>query len=469
MKAGLNPAHERAEWPRLDEIPFDAAHRFMATLHRGAAGHPMAFVKGAPEALLERAPAADRHQWDARIAAAAAQGERVLGFAVKRLQQGELALGDLDGLHFLGIVGFIDPARAEAVKAIAECRSAGIAVKMITGDHAATAAAIARELRLADDPRAVTGRELDAMSEAQFVEEVHRASVFARTSPEHKLRIVRALQSRGAVVAMTGDGVNDAPSLKQADVGVAMGIKGTEAAKEAAEMVLLDDNFASIVNAVHEGRTVYDNIRKVIAWTLPTNGGEVLTVIAAILAGFTVPMSAAQILWVNLVTSATLGLVLAFEPSEPGVMARTPRPADAPLLSRFLLWRVVLVSLLFMGAALAVFFNALERGRDVETARTLVVNTIVVLEIFYLFNVRYLHMQSITWRGALGTPAVLLAIGVLVLAQLLFTYAPFMQAWFGSRPVSFAEGLLIVGMSVALLLLLEAEKALLRRLGVSVS
>jgi magnesium-transporting ATPase (P-type) len=469
MKTGLNPEHARAEWPRLDEIPFDAAHRYMATLHRGPGGEAMVFVKGAPETVLEMAGAPEHEACAKRIAEAASAGERVLGFASKRLQQaGErLRMEDVaQGLEFLGIVGFIDPPRQEAIGAVAECHAAGIEAKMITGDHAATAAAIARQLRLADDPLAVTGAELDAMDEVQFAEAVRRSTVFARTSPEHKLRIVRALQAGGAVVAMTGDGVNDAPSLKQADVGVAMGIKGTEAAKEAAEMVLLDDNFASIVNAVHEGRTVYDNIRKVIAWTLPTNGGEALTVIAAIAFGFTLPMSAVQILWVNLVTAVTLGLVLAFEPAEPGVMRRAPRAPGTPLLSKFLLWRVALVSFLFLGAALAVFFAALARGEDLETARTLVVNVIVVLEIFYLFNVRFLHTTSITLRGALGTPAVLIALAVVLAAQLAFTYAPFMQAAFQTRALSLAEGALVVGVGVAMMLVLEGEKWLLRRLGV---
>ncbi|MEX1073641.1 MAG: HAD-IC family P-type ATPase, partial [Burkholderiales bacterium] len=401
---------------------------------------------------------------------AASAGERVLGFACKTLAREQERLRHADvkgGLEFLGIAGFIDPPREEAIGAVAECHAAGIEVKMITGDHAATAATIARQLRLADDPLAVTGAELDAMDEVQFAEAVRRSTVFARTSPEHKLRIVRALQAGGAVVAMTGDGVNDAPSLKQADVGVAMGIKGTEAAKEAAEMVLLDDNFASIVNAVHEGRTVYDNIRKVIAWTLPTNGGEALTVIAAIAFGFVLPMSAVQILWINLVTSVTLGLVLAFEPAEPGVMRRPPRPPRAPLLSPFLLWRVALVSFLFLGAALAMFFHSLARGDDLETARTLVVNMLVVMEIFYLFNVRYLHQASITPRGALGTPAVLIALAAVIVAQLAFTYAPFMQLWFATRPVSLADGATIVGVGVVMLLLLEGEKWLLRRLGVT--
>ena len=441
MKAGLNPEHVRGEWPRLDEVPFDAAYRFMATLHRAPDGGAMLFVKGAPEKLLDLASDAEREFWQARIAEAASAGERVLAFAFKSFGDERLSPSAVRGLQFLGIAGFIDPPRPEAVAAIAQCRSAGIDVKMITGDHAVTAAAIAAQLGLPAE------------------------AVHARATPEDKLRLVQALQAGGAVVAMTGDGVNDAPSLKQADVGVAMGIKGTEAAKEAAEMVLLDDNFASIVAAVHEGRTVHDNIRKVVAWQLPTNGGEALTVVAALAFGLVLPMSAVQILWVNLVADVALGLALAFEPAEPGVMRRAPRRPEAPLLSRFLLWRVVLVSALFAAISLGVFFAALGRGRDLETARTLVVNTLVVLQIFYLFNVRYLHMASITWRGALGTPAVLWALAGVVAAQLAFTYAPFMQAWFGTRPVALADGALVLACGAGFMMLLEAEKLLLRRYG----
>jgi len=231
-------------------------------------------------------------------------------------------------------------------------------------------------------------------------------------------------------------------------------------------MVLLDDNFASIVAAVSEGRTVYDNIRKVISWMLPTNGGEALAVIAAILAGFALPMSPTQILWVNLILEVTLGLVLAFEPPEPGVMARPPREARAPLLSPFLVWRVVIVSVLMAGAALFVFFFSLGRGDALEYARTMVVNMIVVAEIFYLFNVRYLHVRSLTWRGALGTPAVLLAIAAVVVGQIAFTYAPFMHAIFDSRPLTIADGAMLVASGAGLMLLLEAEKAVMRRYGV---
>jgi magnesium-transporting ATPase (P-type) len=478
MKAGLNPEHARAEWRRLDEIPFDARHRFMATLHEGPNGAQAIQIKGAPERLLEMCVAQlgplgeqplDERYWAEQIALAASEGERVLGFAVALPSElkPRLSFGDLgEDLMFLGIVGFIDPPRDEAVAAVGECRSAGIAVKMITGDHAATAAAIARQLGLAEAPEVVTGAELENVSDAALVDVAARTDVFARTSPEHKLRIVRALQANDAVVAMTGDGVNDAPALKQANVGIAMGRKGTEAAKEASEMVLLDDNFASIVAAVHEGRTVYDNIRKVIAWTLPTNGGEAVTVILAILVGFTLPMTATQILWINLITAVTLGLVLAFEPPEPDVMRRPPRRPDAPLLSRFLLWRVFLVSTLFGVGALAVFFYALARGLDVEVARTLVVNVIVVFEIFYLFSVRYLHMTSFTLRGALGTPPVLIAITVVVSAQFAFIYAPVMHALFQTRPVHVVDGLVTVAAGVLLMLILEAEKNLLRRFGV---
>jgi magnesium-transporting ATPase (P-type) len=443
MKAGLNPKHVRAEWPRLDEVPFDAAYRFMATLHRGPDGQTMLFVKGAPEELLALSGMPDDAAWHERVARAASAGERVLGFASRRTgsETRGITVEDVRQLQFLGIVGFIDPPRPEALAAIAQCKSAGIAVKMITGDHAATAAAIARQLGLPAE------------------------GVHARATPEDKLRLVRALQAEGAVVAMTGDGVNDAPALKQADVGVAMGIKGTEAAKEAAEMVLADDNFASIVAAVHEGRVVHDNIRKVVAWTLPTNGGEALTVIAAMLFGLVLPMTAAQILWVNLVAEAALGLALAFEPAEPGVMRRPPRHPEAPLLSRFLLWRVVLVSLLFAAVSLGVFFGALELGRDLESARTLVVNALVVLQVFYLFNVRYLHMRSLTLRGALGTPPVLWALGAIVAAQLVFTYAPFMQHWFATRAVALVDGAVVIALGVAFMFLLEGEKLLLRRQG----
>jgi Ca2+-transporting ATPase len=476
-KAGVDPTALRHAAPRLGELPFEAEAKLMATAHRAPDGGDLVYVKGAPESVLRLTAGADGPlRTEAARAAAerlASRALRVLAFAMVERQALDPA-GGFDALaghaRLLGLAGQIDPPRAEARLAVAKCRAAGIRPIMVTGDHRLTGLAIAQDLGIAGAAdRAIDGVELERMGDADLHEALEHTAVFARVQPAQKLRIVEALQARGEVVAMTGDGVNDAPSLKQADVGVAMGIKGTEAAKEAAEMVLLDDNFASIVNAVHEGRTVYDNIRKVVSWTLPTNGGEALTVVAALVFGFLLPMSAAQILWINLVTSVTLGLALAFEPAEPGVMRRPPRSPDAPLLSRFLVWRVVLVSIVFAAVSLGVFFLALERGRDLETARTLVVNTLVVLEIFYLFNVRYLGMTSITLRGVLGTPAVLYALAAVVVAQLAFTYLPLMQGWFATRPVALADGVLIIACGVALLALFEGEKLLLRRLGFGVS
>ncbi len=475
-RAGMEADTLRSESPRLDEIPFDAQHRYMATLHAKHDGSAMLMVKGAPERVLSMcahqitaagtAPL-DAAYWQDAIDSAGSAGERVLGFAWRDCAKltRRLEFSDVQGLVFLGVVGFIDPPRNEAIKAIADCRSAGIAVKMITGDHAATATAIAVQLGLAERPEVITGAQLDTVADSELPDVAQRATVFARTSPEHKLRIVRALQSRGAVVAMTGDGVNDAPSLKQADVGIAMGHKGTEAAKEAAQVVLADDNFASIVAAVHEGRTVYDNIRKVIAWTIPTNGGEALAIVVAMALGMSLPMTAAQILWVNLILTITLGLALAFEPPEPGVMSRSPRRASAPLLTPFMLWRIGFVALLFVIAVIGVSIWALERGLDEATARTMVVNTLCVLEIFYLFSVRYLHGPSFSLQGLKGTPAVLAAVSAVIAAQLMFTYTPWMQLLFDTRPVPLLEGLVILGCGAVLLVILELEKGLLRRLG----
>jgi magnesium-transporting ATPase (P-type) len=333
---------------------------------------------------------------------------------------------------------------------------------MITGDHALTAHAVAAELGLETSRPPLTGQQIEAMDEAELRRRIGTTTVFARSSPEHKLRLVEALQAGGDVVAMTGDGVNDAPALKRADVGIAMGIKGTEAAKEAARVVLADDNFASIVAAVREGRTIHDNIRKVIAWNLPTNGGEALVIILAILIGLPLPIMPIQILWINMVTAVALGLTLAFEPAEPGVMDRPPRAPGAALLDGEMIWRVVLVSALFGLAVFGATAWVMARGETLAYARTLSVNLLVVLEIFYLFSVRYLHMTSITARGLLGTRAVLLGIAVAMAAQALFTYAPPLQALFDTRPVAPADGALILGLGVALLVLLEAEK-LLRR------
>lgn len=478
MKAGIDPAERRRLRTRLDEIPFDSAHKFMATLHEaedGVESERAILVKGAPERLIEMADAVltadgkapiDRDQWHQRVDELAARGERVLGFALKPVaaEHGTVETGHVnEGLILIGLVGFIDPPREEAIEAVKACKQAGIRVVMITGDHALTAKAIARALGLADDPHVLTGRDLEEMDDLALKKAALETQVFARTTPEHKLRLVEALQADGLTVAMTGDGVNDAPALKRADVGVAMGQKGTEAAKEASEMVLADDNFASIVAAVREGRTVYDNLKKTILFLLPINGGESMTIVFAILAGLEMPITPVQILWVNMVSSVALAMVLAFEPTEPGTMRQKPRPADEPILRGDVIWRIVFISTLFLFGAFGMFAWAIDRGLSNEVARTMVVNTIVVMEIFYLFSVRYVHGGSLTLQGIFGTPAVLAGIAAVIVLQLTFTYAPFMVLPFDTAPVAFTDGLAIVAVGVVLFAILEIEKMI--RLG----
>jgi magnesium-transporting ATPase (P-type) len=476
MKAGFDATLERKRLPRDDEIPFDSAHRFMATLHHTHDDGAFILLKGAPENILDMCAAErtrlgdrpiDRDTWHAKANELAARGQRVLALAAKPApaEHHNLSFADVEhDVVLLGLTGFIDPPRAEAIEAVQDCRTAGVRVVMITGDHAVTAREIARQLGLDEEPKTLTGQQVEQLDDDALRAAVQETTVFARTTPEHKLRLVQALQSLGLTVAMTGDGVNDAPALKRADVGVAMGRKGTEAAKEAAEMVLADDNFASIVAAIREERTVYDNLMKVIAWTLPTNGGEALTILAAIAFGLALPITPVQILWINMVTAGALGLTLAFEGTEPQAMRRPPRRTRQPILSGQLLWRIAFVSALFLVGAFGMFFWAEGRGLPVETARTLAVNTIVVMEIFYLFSVRYVHGTSLTWRGVLGTRAVLIGVGVVVAAQFLLTYAPFMHAIFDTRPVSIVDGLAVVAVGVALLLVVEIEKRVQRLL-----
>lgn len=476
LKAGLDPVLEGKSFPRTDIIPFDADHRFMATLHHSHTGEGFIYLKGAPERVLEMCSRQrgldgdgpiDRDAWLQMIERAAAQGQRVLAVASKPAEpaQRTLTFGDVEeNLTLLGLLGLIDPPREEAIAAVAECQAAGIRIKMITGDHGGTARAIAGQLGLANSRDVLTGPELDALSDAELTARASGVDVFARTSPEHKLRLVRALQADRHVVAMTGDGVNDAPALKRADVGVAMGASGTEAAKEAAEMVLADDNFASIAAAVREGRTVYDNLKKAIVFLLPVNGGESLAIVAAILLGYTLPITPLQILWVNMVSSVGLAIALAFEPTEADVMRRPPRPAGAPMLSAFLLWRILFVSTLFVTGIFGIFAWTRAQGASLEEARTYAVNTLVVMEVFYLFSVRYLRAPSLTFKGILGTRAVLIAVAVVVSLQLVFTYAPFMAAFFDTRPVEFIHGVEIIAVGVVLFFVLEVEKALRVRL-----
>jgi magnesium-transporting ATPase (P-type) len=472
-KGGMTPARLADDWPRLDTIPFESAHKFMATLNDGPDGR-VALLKGAPEQVLARcdrqrtadgdAPL-DAPLWQGTSDDLAASGFRVLALAERRARPTETAL-PMDavegGFVLLGLVGLLDPPRAEAIAAVQECREAGIRVKMITGDHALTARAIAEQIGLTDNRAVVTGGELDAMSDDELYERAEDTDVFARVSPEHKLRLVTALQRRGRITAMTGDGVNDAPALKRADIGVAMGIKGTEASKEAAEMVLADDNFASIAYAVEEGRTVYDNLRKALLFILPTNGGESLVIIAAILFGLVLPITPVQILWVNMVTAVTLALALAVEPMERDVMKRPPRLATESLTPPALLFRIAYVSVLLTITTLGAYAWAKGQGWPVESARTLAVNMLVAGEIFYLFNARLIATSSLTMAGLRATRWTWGAVGAVVVLQMVFTYVPVMQQLFGTAPLAPVHWGAIVVVNIGLFLLVEAEKAVNR-------
>ena len=479
MKAGLDPVKLRKQWPTLDSIPFESANRFMATLHppyNGEGGGKMILVKGGPERILEMCQhqatdgdvkPLDAEYWAARAQEMASRGQRVLAVACRQA-------GDADGrldfqtvqsrLTMLGLLGIIDPPREEAIAAVRQCHEAGIRVVMITGDHALTARSIGVELGIGDGKTVLTGRELDELDERALAQSAAECDVFARVSPEHKLRLVTAIQSHGAVVAMTGDGVNDAPALKRADVGIAMGIKGTEVTKEAAEMVLTDDNFASIAHAVEEGRTVYDNLRKAILFILPTNGGEALTVFLAILLGRTLPLTPVQVLWVNMITAVTLALALAFEPPEADVMKRPPRDPKANLLSRYCIWRITLVSALMCAGTFGMFIWMRARGAELELARAAAVNTIVMFEVFYLLNTRFILAPVLSLKGLLGSRMVLLAIAAVIVFQLAFTYIPLMQRLFGIMGIGLYEWAVLVALASSVLWVVEVEKWLVRRL-----
>jgi magnesium-transporting ATPase (P-type) len=475
LKAGLEPAYSQTQYPRTDAIPFESQHRFMATLHHDHAGHGFIYLKGAPERVLDmcyqqRLHGEDVHlvrgYWEACMETMAGRGQRLLAIAFRPLEaeQQSLTFRDVEGgLTLLGVVGIIDPPREEAIQAVHSCQSAGIRVKMITGDHAITARAIGAQMGIGDGTMVIKGSELDSLDEVQLQDAVRRSDVFARVSPEQKLQLVTALQATGEVVSMTGDGVNDAPALKRADVGVAMGLKGTEVAKEAAEMVLTDDNFASIAHAVEEGRTVYDNLKKSIMFVLPTNGGEALTIIAAIVMGRLLPITPAQILWINMITAVTLALTLAFEPPESNVMQRSPRDPKAPILSGFIIWRIVFVSLILVSGTFGMFLWEREHGASIELARTVAVNTLVMFEVFYLFSARYLLAPALSYEGLFGNRYVLYAIGLLVLFQIGFTYLGPMQTLFATTSISMDAWLRVILVASSVLILVEMEKMLLRK------
>ena len=475
LKAGIDSRQIHGEWPRADVIPFESEHKFMATLHTPVEGEHVLYLKGAPERVLAMCSSQrqdggeqsiDKDYWKDQLEAIASKGQRTL--AVASLGFGNRKTASIEevqeGLTLLGLFGLIDPPREEAIAAIDSCRSAGIKVRMITGDHALTATAIGEQIGLDVSSRAITGQEIEVMGDDELEFMAQKSSIFARVSPEHKLRLVSALQASGQVTAMTGDGINDAPALKRADVGVAMGMKGTEAAKEAAEMVLADDNFASIVHAVEEGRTVYDNIRKTLAFILPTNGAQAGIIIASVMMGISLPITPLQILWVNMITAVTLGLALAFEKPEGNVMQRPPRQADEPLLNQFLSWRIVFVSSIMVMGTLGLFIYDTSIGESLEMARTTAVNNLIFFQIFYLFNTRYLKAPVVSKEGLLGSRAVLLAVVLIAGLQMLFTYLPLFQGVFGTAAIPLGDWVRLLIFTFSVFVLVEIEKSIVRRL-----
>ncbi|UNC93188.1 cation-transporting P-type ATPase [Candidatus Contubernalis alkaliaceticus] len=460
---------------RIDYIPFESENKYMVTLNQ-IEGKSVVFVKGAPERLLamcSRQLSANGEEelnldyWEKKMNSVAEQGERVIAAAFKNVDTSVQDLSDdtlyKEELVFLGFIGIIDPPRDEAYAAIQECKSAGIRVIMITGDHAVTAKAIAKKLDLGEDREVITGTEIGKLDDASLAQVVMKHDVFARVDPEHKLRLVKALQANNLMCAMTGDGVNDAPALKQANIGIAMGIKGTEVSKEASEIILVDDNFASIVNAVEEGRTVYDNIRKTILFILPTNGAEVLVLIGAILVGATLPITPVQILWVNMVTAVTLALALSIEPMEKKVMELPPRNHKEPILGSYFLWRILFVSVLIAGLTALGYWWSIVSGNDLDTNRTIAVNMLVAGQLFYLFNCRKINETSIS-GDFFNNRHAFLAVLVLVLLQLVFTYAPFMNELFGTAPIKAIEWMIPIAGGFMVFLMVEVEKYFTRKI-----
>ncbi|MEU6023301.1 HAD-IC family P-type ATPase [Micromonospora sp. NPDC048871] len=475
-KGGID--HERLHTilPRTGTIPFSSERQYMATRHEDPdSGQEVVLVKGSVEQILsmcrtELGADGRPRPLDAEAALRSAeelsgQGLRVLATAVRRGESDGFDEQGLPGtLSLAGLQAMLDPPRSAAAPAVRACHTAGIGVKMITGDHAATATAIATRLAiLGDDHRGqvLTGRELTALPPEQFADTVDRAVVFARVSPEQKLRLVETLQQRGHVVAVTGDGVNDAPALRQADIGIAMARTGTEVAKDAADMVLTDDNFATIEAAVEEGRGVFDNLIKFIVWTLPTNLGEGLVIFVAIIAGTTLPLLPTQILWINMTTAVLLGLTLAFEPKEVGVMGRPPRDPRQPLLTGALVARIGLVAALLVAGSWLVFVWEQDRGSSVAEARTAALNVFVVVEMLYLFSCR--SMVRSAWRiGLFSNRWVLAGVGVQAVAQLAITYLPAMNSIFDTAPIGGDVWLRIFAVGVAAAAVVALDKRLRR-------
>ncbi len=476
-KAGLNNSELLKKMPRLDAIPFESQYQYMVTLHSNSANKEnIIYLKGSVESLLLRCSRIlekngsysplDATEINTQVALMARQGLRVLAFArlvvpieTRHIDHDSVA----KGLDFIGLQGMIDPPREEAIQAVSACQSAGIQVKMITGDHALTALAIAQKIGLiktlstGEREPVYTGKELEIMTDTKLIEAVKTTSVFARVSPEQKLRLVQALQASGEIIAMTGDGVNDAPAIRKADIGIAMGITGTEVAKEAADMVLTDDNFATIKAAVEEGRGVFDNLVKFLTWILPTNAGQGLVIMTAVMTSQTLPVLPVQALWINMTTAVLLGLALAFEPREPGIMHRPPRPPGRAILSGELIFRTILVGLLLLIGSFGLFEWALYQGSSVAEARTIAVNVFAVGQAFYLLNCRSLRLSMFS-LGVFSNMWIWFGILAMAAASLAFTYLPIMNKLFHTAPISLTDWLNIFAVGLVIYVLVAIDK-----------
>ena len=464
---------------RIDAIPFESHLQFMATLHDDE-GDKLVYVKGSVEKILAMSSyqlndnAETQQLTETNIAklfeiadSLASKGLRVLAFAKKKIpsENQNVQVSDVNNeLVFIGFQAMLDPPRPEVIEAIKECQNAGIRVKMITGDSLKTAVSIGKEIGLnrksgkdKTDIISITGKELQECSERDLVEVAHKTDVFARVLPEQKFALVKALQSRGEIVAMTGDGVNDAPALKQADVGIAMGISGTEVAKEAADVILTDDNFASIKSAVEEGRRILDTLIKFIAWTLPTNFGEGLVILASIFSGMVLPILPVQILWINMSTALALGMMLIFEPKEADVMKRPPRKPNTPILTLDMAIQISIVSASILLSVYGLFDWHLNDGYSIEESRTVAVNTIIMIEIFYLLNCRSLT-KSIFNVGFFTNKFIFIGIAIMLLLQIFYTYSPTMNEVFHSHPMGIESWLKIIGVSFLVLIIIEIKK-----------
>ena len=470
LKGGLLEEEERENYPQLDIVPFESERGFMATLHEHR-GIKMIFAKGAPERIVEMCgDDSDQEEILSKARSFAEKGLRVLAFAWKEAadDQDELSHHDVEsGMLFAGLQGMIDPPRTEVIEAIAGCKRAGMRVVMITGDHAVTAEAIGRQLGIvAGEEGVLAGRELETMSDDALFERVQQVSVYARVAPEHKLRITRQLIRHGETVAMTGDGVNDAPALKAAHIGIAMGITGTDVAKEASDMVLADDNFASIFSAVKEGRIVFDNLRKVTFFLIPTGIAAIISIIGAMIAAVPIPYIPAQLLWINLVTNGLQDVALAFEPGEKGIIDRPPRAPGEGIMSRMLMERTVLVGMVISIGVVWNYLTALGEGASLENARTVAVTTMVFFQFFQAWNSRS-EYRSIFRINPLGNPFLFYSMIAAFFAQLAFIYAPPLQWVFRTVPLTGAEWLRILLVSASIIVVVEIDKLLRTRIGVA--